>query len=178
MNLSKEMREFLCGLASYTTVALFLLFAFSDAFTAVTTATHRSYALRPCSTCREVPYPTESECVAAANAEALRAGTTRTSGSAVYTCVIRHNVIATFRPNPVTGQATLSWAHDGLYTSGFRLVYGAQPDALTNTVQLPDPTLRNYTLTNLTPGLYYFAIRAYNDSGESDLSNIATKTIP
>ncbi len=68
---------------------------------AVTTTTSTSYALRPCSTCREIVFPTEAECRAAAQAEAQRAGATRESGSAVYTCITRHNVIATFRPNPV-----------------------------------------------------------------------------
>lgn len=79
-------------------VACALLWSEADA--AVTTATHTTYALRPCSTCREVPYPTQDACNAAAQAEARRVGETRTTGSAVYTCVIRTNVIATFRPNP------------------------------------------------------------------------------
>lgn len=74
----------------------------SEADSAVTTATHTSYALRPCSTCREVVYPDEASCRAAALAEARRVGETRTSGGAVYTCMIRANVIATFRPNPTT----------------------------------------------------------------------------
>lgn len=71
------------------------------ATSAVTTATHTSYALRPCSTCKEVVYPTEVECRAAAQAEARRVGETRTTGSAVYTCITRHNVIATFQPAPI-----------------------------------------------------------------------------
>jgi hypothetical protein len=81
-------------------VAVALLWSEADA--AVTTATHTSYALRPCSTCREVPYPDEASCRAAALAEAQRVGLTRTTGGAVYTCMIRANVIATFKPNPTT----------------------------------------------------------------------------
>lgn len=67
----------------------------------VTTATHNSYALRPCSTCKEIKYDTEAECREAGQAEARRVGETRTTGSAVYTCITRHNVIATFRAPPV-----------------------------------------------------------------------------
>lgn len=72
------------------------------ALAAVTTVTSTSYALRPCSTCKEVAYPTEAQCIAAGQAEARRVGETRTTGSAVYTCVVRHNVIATFRADTVT----------------------------------------------------------------------------
>jgi hypothetical protein len=70
------------------------------ALSAVTTATATTYALRPCSTCREVSFPTEAQCREAAQAEARLAGETRTTGSAVYTCITRHNVVATFRANP------------------------------------------------------------------------------
>lgn len=66
---------------------------------AVTTASAATYALKPCSTCKEVRYPTELECRAAAYAEAQRVGLTRESGSAVYTCITRFNVIATFKAN-------------------------------------------------------------------------------
>jgi hypothetical protein len=82
--------------------ALVAYHAIDGADAAVTTTSHTSYALRPCSTCREVPYPTQLECERAADAEAQRVGQTREAGGAVYTCVIRHNVIATFRPNPTT----------------------------------------------------------------------------
>lgn len=76
--------------------------AWHETHAAVTTATHTSYALRPCSTCKEIRHETREACEEAAQAEARRVGATRETGAAVYTCVIRHNVIATFRPNPTT----------------------------------------------------------------------------
>lgn len=66
---------------------------------AVTTANHATYALKPCSRCIEIRYPTEQECRDAAYAEAQRVGLNRVSGAAVYTCITRYNVIATFKPN-------------------------------------------------------------------------------
>lgn len=68
---------------------------------AVTTTQSATYAFKRCSTCTEVRYPTEQECRAAAYAEAERAGLTRTTGAAVYTCITRFNVIATFKANPL-----------------------------------------------------------------------------
>jgi hypothetical protein len=68
---------------------------------AVTTTQSATYAFKRCSTCSEVRYPTEQECRAAAYAEAERAGSTRTTGAAVYTCITRFNVIATFKANPL-----------------------------------------------------------------------------
>jgi hypothetical protein len=68
---------------------------------AVTTTQSATYAFKRCSTCSEVRYPTEQECRAAAYAEAERVGLTRTTGAAVYTCITRFNVIATFRSNPL-----------------------------------------------------------------------------
>jgi hypothetical protein len=48
-----------------------------------------------------VVYPTEQACRDAAYAEAERVGLTRTTGAAVYTCITRFNVIATFKANPL-----------------------------------------------------------------------------
>lgn len=174
--MNREFKEFLSGLVSYVTIALVFLFTCSDAFTAVNTTTHRSYALRLCSTCREIAFATEIDCIAAAKAEAIRVGATRESGAAVYTCVIRDNVIATFRPN-AAGTATLSWAHDGLNVQGFRIVYGTRPDALTSAVQIADPTARSVTLNRLPPVIHYFAAIAYYEGNDSALSNIAAKAI-
>lgn len=153
---------------------------------AVTTTTHTSYALRPCSICREVAYPTESECRAAAQAEAQRVGLTRTTGGAVYTCITRHNVIATFSPGPVTGTAPLSWTPptqniDGTTLTnlaGYRISYGTSPTALTSTIQVTGPSVSTFAVTGLAPGAYYFSIRAYTSNGtESANSNIVTKSV-
>lgn len=76
------------------------LIAAGVAKAAVTTTQSATYAFKRCSTCTEVRHPTEQECRAAAYAEAERVGLTRTTGAAVYMCITRFNVIATFRPNP------------------------------------------------------------------------------
>jgi hypothetical protein len=153
---------------------------------AVTTATHTTYALRPCSTCREIRYPTEAECEAAALAEAVRVGTTRTTGGAVYTCITRYNVIATFSVGNV-GRAVLSWTPPTQNTNGstlnnlagYRISYGTSPEALAQTVQIANPGVSSYTISNLAPGTYYFAVRAYATSdAESVNSNVISKTVP
>lgn len=158
------------------------------ALAAVTTVTSTSYALRPCSTCREVAYPTEAQCIAAGQAEARRVGETRTTGSAVYTCIVRHNVIATFRANPPppSGTATLSWTPptrntDGSALSnlaGYRIHYGQSAGELSQTIQIANTGARSYTVTGLTAGTWHFAVRAYNSAGgESDPSNIISKAV-
>lgn len=285
----------------------------------VTTATHATYALRPCSTCKEVRYPTEQECREAAEAEAQRVGLTRETGAAVYTCITRFNVIATFRPNPTcpalpapegrvvdcptgftgaytqtrsytaapyptcstlgewtptepptgicvpippptaeqwtfcadeyqtcsftgtrrarfglnsswverdvtavdggvpcriatfgsdplvgvakrcelssttpepvpdpAGSASLSWTPPTQNTdgttltnlAGYRISYGTSAQALVQTVQVANAGASGYTIGNLTPGTYYFAVRAYTSDGtESASSNFVAKTV-
>jgi hypothetical protein len=152
---------------------------------AVTTVQSETYALRPCSTCTEIRYPTEAECEAAALAEARRVGETRTTGSAVYTCITRHNVIATFRVDS-RGTATLSWTpptrnSDGTTLTnlaGYRVHYGQSATALAQTIQLANAGTSSYIVSNLAPGTYYFAVRAYTTAGtESALSNIESKVV-
>lgn len=155
------------------------------ALAAVITAQHETYALRPCSTCTETRYPTEAECQAAALAEAQRVGETRTTGSAVYTCITRHNVVATFSVG-TSGRAVLSWTPPTTNTdgsaltnlSGYRLHYGTSATAMTQTVQLATPGLSSHTVTNLAPGTYYFAVRAYTSGDtESSNSNVVSKVV-
>lgn len=148
----------------------------SLAAAAVVTAEHRSYALRPCSTCREIVYPTEAECVAAGIAEAQRIGLTREQGSAVYTCIVRHNVIATFRPN-ASGRAIVTWQYADASIDGFRVVYGPRADQLIYSRDVPGSASRTLTLQQLPPGLYYFAVVAYRSGVDSLLSNIDSKSV-
>ena len=86
-----------------------------------------------------------------------------------------------------TGSATLSWQaptenNDGTPLTnlgGYRIAYGTSPSAFTKTVNLTNPGLTTYTITDLSSGTWYFAVKAYTTSGvESDLSNVASKTIP
>jgi hypothetical protein len=62
--------------------------------------------------------------------------------------------------------------------AGYRIAYGTSSAALTSTIQVANPGLSSYTLSNLAPGTYYFAVRAYTSSGtESGNSNVQTKII-
>lgn len=84
------------------------------------------------------------------------------------------------------GGATLSWTPPTQNTdgssltnlAGYRIAYGTSSSALTQTIQVANPGLSSYTLSNLSPGTYYFAVRAYTSSGtESGNSNVQSKII-
>jgi hypothetical protein len=84
------------------------------------------------------------------------------------------------------GGATLSWTPPTQNTdgtsltnlAGYRIAYGTSSTALTQTIQVSNPGLSSYTISNLSPGTYYFAVRAYTSSGtESGNSNVQTKTV-
>jgi hypothetical protein len=84
------------------------------------------------------------------------------------------------------GGATLSWMPPTQNTdgtaltnlAGYRIAYGTSSTALTSTIQVANPGLSSYTLSNLAPGTYYFAVRAYTSSGnESSNSNVQTKIV-
>lgn len=85
-----------------------------------------------------------------------------------------------------TGNATLSWTpptqnEDGsplTNLAGYQIRYGQDPDALTTTVSIDNPSLSVYVVDNLSSGTWYFAVAAVISTGvASDLSNIASKTI-
>ena len=84
------------------------------------------------------------------------------------------------------GSATLSWTAPTLNTdgsaltnlSGYRIYYGTNASALTQTVQLSGSGLTTYLISNLSPATYYFALTAYNtQNAESDRSVIVSKII-
>jgi hypothetical protein len=84
------------------------------------------------------------------------------------------------------GGAALTWTAptsntDGSTLSnlaGYRISYGTNASALTQTVQISNPSVTTYSLSNLSPGTYYFAVRAYTSNGtESNNSNVSTKVI-
>ena len=63
--------------------------------------------------------------------------------------------------------------------AGVRIYYGASPTNLTQVVQLADPAISSYTVSNLASGTWYFGATAYTSTGtESALSPIVSKTIP
>lgn len=91
----------------------------------------------------------------------------------------------TARGAPTTGSATLSWVApthntDGTPVTnlaGFRIYYGTNADALTQTIDVPGPTTTAYIIEKLAAGTYFFAVAAYTTMGtESALSDIASKT--
>jgi hypothetical protein len=84
------------------------------------------------------------------------------------------------------GGAQLSWTPpttntDGSALSnlaGYRISYGTSSAALTQTIQVANPGVTNYTIGNLSPGTYYFSVRAYTSNGtESSNSNVSAKVV-
>jgi Putative Ig domain./Fibronectin type III domain. len=84
------------------------------------------------------------------------------------------------------GAASLSWEPPTTNTdgstltnlAGYRIVYGASPSQLTQTIQLANAGLSAFVVENLAPGTYYFAVRAYTSKGaESADSNVMPKVV-
>ena len=85
-----------------------------------------------------------------------------------------------------SGDAALSWTAptentDGTSLTnlaGYRIAYGTSAGALTQTVQIANASLTRYTIDNLSPGTYYFSVRAYTSGGtESGNSNVSSKVV-
>ncbi len=93
----------------------------------------------------------------------------------------------TVPPVPVTtGTATLDWTpptqnSDGstlTNLAGYTVYYGTSPDQLNQSVKLTNPGLTAYTLSNLSPGKWYFAVTSYSSTGiESVRSGVISTTI-
>lgn len=84
------------------------------------------------------------------------------------------------------GGAALSWTPPTQNTdgsaltnlAGYRVVYGTSASALSQTIQIANPGVSAYCVTGLAANTWYFGIKAYNSAGgESDVSNVVTKTI-
>lgn len=61
---------------------------------------------------------------------------------------------------------------------GFIIYYGTDSNNLIPLVDLNDNAITTYTITDLSPGNYYFAVTAYDYDGlESDFSEIVNKEI-
>ncbi len=84
------------------------------------------------------------------------------------------------------GSATLSWTaptqnDDGSVLSdlaGYRILYGPSQTELSQTVDITNPSLNSYVLSDLSSGTWYFALVALNKAGtESDPSNVVSKSI-
>jgi hypothetical protein len=84
-----------------------------------------------------------------------------------------------------TGSALLSWTAptqntDGsplMRLDGYKIYWGTSPGNYTNSLSI-GAGLASYTVEQLTPGTWYFAVTAVNAQGiESMLSNAVSKTI-
>jgi len=84
------------------------------------------------------------------------------------------------------GAASLTWEPPTTNTdgstltnlAGYRIVYGASPTQLTQTIQVASAGMSSYVVENLAPGTYYFALRAYTSKGvESADSNVVQKVV-
>lgn len=84
------------------------------------------------------------------------------------------------------GAAFLSWEPPTTNTdgsaltnlAGYRIVYGASAQQLTQTIQITNAGMSAYVVENLAPGTYYFAVRAYTSKGvESADSNVVPKVV-
>ena len=87
---------------------------------------------------------------------------------------------------PVLGTAALLWTPPTQNTNGMSLTnlagywihYGLTPSELTQTIQVSNAGVSSYTVGNLAPGTYHFAVRAYTSTGaESVNSNVVSKVV-
>jgi hypothetical protein len=79
-------------------------------------------------------------------------------------------------PAAFADSVTLAWdASSG--ASGYRLYYGTKSGP-PYSISVDVLNVTTWTVTGLGPGTYYFAVTAYNASGESSYSNEVSKTIP
>ena len=85
-----------------------------------------------------------------------------------------------------SGSANVTWTAPTKNVDGstltnlakFKIVYGTSSSALNSSVTVDDITQRSATVSSLSPGTWYFAVRAMNTSGaESGNSNVASKAV-
>jgi hypothetical protein len=85
-----------------------------------------------------------------------------------------------------TGSATLSWVAPTENTdgtpltnlAGYRIYYGTTATTMTQSVQIADPSTLTYTISNLSPGTWFFSMKSYTTANvESAVSGVASTTI-
>jgi len=58
--------------------------------------------------------------------------------------------------------------------AGYHIYYGTSASTLNQRIEITNPGLSTYVISNLTPGTWYFAVAAYNtanyDGGNADVS--------
>jgi hypothetical protein len=87
---------------------------------------------------------------------------------------------------PTAGSATVVWTPPTENTNGtaltnlagFKVYYGTSSSSLTQVAQVANAGARDYVVTGLTSGTWYFAVTSYTTDGEeSAQSQVGSKTI-
>jgi hypothetical protein len=85
-----------------------------------------------------------------------------------------------------SGSAQIAWTPPTQNTdgsaltnlSGYRINYGTSQTNLSKSIQISNPGIASYVVTNLSAGTWYFDVVAYNSSGtQSTASTLGSKTI-
>ena len=62
--------------------------------------------------------------------------------------------------------------------AGYQIKYGTNKSALAQAVQINNPGVTSYVISNLSPGTYYFGLAATTSTGtQSQLTGLVSKTI-
>ena len=107
------------------------------------------------------------------------------SGSAAYAdsmVVTRPSVSTTTKGLSLAWTAPTTRADGDLLLlselEGYRIYYGPDKKHLMALVDLNDSSMTTYTITGLNPGVYYFAVTAYDYDGlESGYSEIVSQEV-
>jgi hypothetical protein len=115
----------------------------------------------------------------------VRYDMTAGSGSINMEAVALQNA-GTSTPPPSSGNATLTWNAPTTNTNGtkltdltgFKVYWGKTRGSYTNSFRINNLLARDYTISGLTSGTWYFTVTAINAAqAESGYSNVASKTI-
>ena len=89
-------------------------------------------------------------------------------------------------PGSSSGTVTLSWTPptenvDGSYLTdlaGYNIYYGLTEGQYSERINIDNPGIATYVVTNLTPNTYYFVATSYNTAGvESPYSGVAVRVV-